>query len=65
MKNKINEEFIDNKISFIDRIKQIKAENPGKFDHLPDPKPVSGFENRSDDQKKELFKKIDDIIENG
>jgi hypothetical protein len=62
---KINEEFIDNKISFADRIKKIKLDNPGKFDHLPDPKPVTGFENLSEQEKINLFKKINDVIENG
>jgi hypothetical protein len=27
----------DNKISFRDKVRLIKLNNPGKFDHLPDP----------------------------
>jgi len=40
----IKEEF-NNKISFSEKIKQIKVDNPGKFDHLPDPIPVGVLSN--------------------
>ena len=36
----INEEF-NTGLSFSDKIYKIKKNNPGKFDHLPDPKLVN------------------------
>ena len=35
----------NNKISFSEKIKQIKVDNPGKFNHLPDPIPVGVLSN--------------------
>jgi len=55
---------INKEKSLKDKIKEIKEKNPGKFDHLPDPKPVTGFENLSEQEKINLFKKINDVIEN-
>ena len=44
----IKEEF-NNKISFSEKIKQIKVDNPGKFDHLPDPIPVGVLSNSKEE----------------
>jgi len=53
---KINE-FLDTKkeLTLEERIKQIKLNNPGKFDHLPDPVRGSAFRNWSDEDFQEIL----------
>lgn len=53
----IKEEF-NNKISFSEKIKQIKVDNPGKFDHLPDPIAVGVLSNWKQEDILEFEKKL-------
>jgi hypothetical protein len=46
----------DKKISFEEKIRLIKLNNPGKFDHLPDP--ISRGQNWSDEDVQDLLKII-------
>ena len=60
---KINELKENNRKSIIDRIKQIKIDNPGKFDHLPDPVEGSPIRNWTDDEIKKMDEKIKQRLE--
>ncbi len=46
----------DKELSFSDKIRLIKLNNPGKFDHLPDP--VKRAQNWSDDEYQKIIKTI-------
>ena len=46
----------DKKISFEEKIRLIKLNNPGKFDHLPDP--VKRPQNWSDEDVEDLLKML-------
>lgn len=41
-----------------ERIKSIKRNNSGKFDHLPDPKKVGAFDHLSEDESDWIEKKL-------
>lgn len=59
----INEEF-NKKVSLSEKISQIKLDNPGKFDHLPDPKMVNALDGWSDSEIGDFEKKLKDKFEN-
>ena len=46
----------DKKISFAEKIRLIKLNNPGKFDHLPDP--VSRPQNWSEEDYQRILKTL-------
>ena len=50
----------DKKISFAEKIRLGKLNNPGKFDHLPDP--VKRPQNWSEEDYQNLLKKTEDKI---
>ena len=50
----------DKKITFEEKIRLIKLNNPGKFDHLPDP--VKRPQNWSEEDYQNLLKKTEDKI---
>jgi hypothetical protein len=53
---KINEEFTN--LTFSEKIAKIKSNNPGKFDHLPDPKPINALSNWTEEEILEFEKKL-------
>jgi hypothetical protein len=56
--NKINEEFTN--LTFSEKIAKIKSDNPGKFDHLPNPKKVKLKEIWGKEACEKILKKIQD-----
>lgn len=52
------DKMIAMKKSLIDRIKEIKKNNPGKFDHLPDPEYGTALRNYTREEIKDFEEKM-------
>ncbi len=50
------------KLTFEERIKEIKKNNPGKFDHLPDPTPGSPLRDFTEEEITEFENKLKQLF---